>query len=382
MFIILIFTAFFLLVFWTFVLYPAVIWIVSSLFPKQYAKGAFSGKVSMIVAAHNEEEVIREKVENCLSLDLGSADWEIIIVSDGSIDSTETILSEYKNISERLHIITYQPRAGKSNALNVGFSVSKGEILIFSDANVMLEPDAPMKLLMPFADPQIGAVCGKVHVKGRGNDEIAGESLYMKLEGIIQKAEGEVWSMVGTDGALFALRRELFRNIEKETILDDFALSMEAPLNDKRIVYAQEAQAVEEVIASVANEFKRKTRIISGGYQYLVYLLNARQDMQARTLFLFSFISHKVLRWLAPFFMIGMFVASLFLLKRFFYRFMFMAQSIFYICALMAHYFPRLRTKYAFYIPYYFCMVNYAALLGFLRFFSSSQGVLWDKVSR
>jgi len=366
---------------WSFLLYPLVIYLLSVFFPTPVAKGSsYPGKVSMIVAAHNEEDVIREKVQNCLMLDFGASDSEIIIVSDGSTDNTNKILSEYIGASPRLHILTYEQRAGKSNALNVGVSHSTGDILIFSDANVMLEPDAPRNLLMPFADPTVGASCGKVLVRPRGTDEIAGESLYMKFEGMIQKAEGRFWSMVGIDGALFALRKELFRPLDPGVILDDFTLSMEAPLAGKRIVYVEDALGVEEAIALASNEFKRKTRIVSGGYQYLSMLLSKKVRMDYRVWF--SFISHKIFRWIAPMLMIGMLVSNVFLLRKRLFSYFLTGQFIFYSLALGAHYILRLRKFHIFYIPYYFCVVNLAALIGLIRFLSARQNVLWDKVKR
>lgn len=334
----------------------------------------------MIIAAHNEEGIIQEKIENCLNLDFGPADWEVIIVSDGSTDSTDSILSEFGNTHQRIHIKSYQPRAGKAHALNVGESIASGDVLIFSDANVMLEPEAPAKLLLPFSDPEVGAVCGKVLVQGKGEDEIAGESLYMRFEGAIQRAEARFWSMVGIDGALFALRRELYRPLDPKTVLDDFALSMEAPLAGQRIVYAEDAKAIEEVEISTADEFMRKSRIIAGGYQYFFSLIAKKRKMGWVTWF--SFISHKVLRWLAPFFLIMMLFCNFFLIDHSLFQWTLAIQSVFYFTALAAHVFPVLRKYYFFYLPYYFNVVNVAALVGFKRYFSSSQGVLWEKVRR
>jgi len=375
------FITFLTLLAWSFLLYPLVMYLLSINFPTPVAKdSSFPGKVSMVVAAHNEEDVIRDKVQNCLMLDFGTADWEIIIVSDGSTDDTNMILSEYIGTSPRLHIFSYEQRAGKPNALNVGVSHASGDVLIFSDANVMLEPDAPRNLLVPFADPMVGAACGKVLVRPRGTDEIAGESLYMKFEGMVQRAEGRFWSMVGIDGALFALRKELFRHLEPGIILDDFTLSMEAPLAGKRIVYVEDACAIEEAIALASNELKRKIRIVSGGYQYLAGLLNKKVRMDSRVWF--SFVSHKILRWAAPMLMIGTLVSNVFLLRRSLFNYFLTGQAVFYFLALGAHCIPRLRKLHIFYIPYYFCIVNLAALIGAFRFLSAKQNVLWDKVER
>ncbi len=369
-----------LIIVWTFFLYPLIMLLVSRIYPTPWRQESFRGKVSMIIAAHNEEEVIREKVENCLQVNFGPADYEIIIVSDGSTDATNDILAEFLNTSDRLKIITYQPRAGKANALNVAFQASSGDILLFSDANVLLNQDAPAKLLRSFADQQVGAICGKVLVRGQGESEIAGESLYMKLEGAIQRAEAKFGNMVGIDGALFALRRELFRPLSTNLILDDFALAMEAVLTGKRIVYADDAKAVEEVEASTANEFRRKSRIIAGGYQYLSWLIRMKKTMAPAPLF--SFISRKVLRWLAPLFMITAFIANFLLISLFPYYILFCGQIIFYLLALCGLFFPTLRNTYLFYLPYYFCSINAASLVGLGRFLSRRQDILWEKVSR
>ncbi|OQY09053.1 MAG: hypothetical protein B6I30_10405 [Desulfobacteraceae bacterium 4572_187] len=305
------------LLFWTFVGYPLAIWILSFLFPNPWKTKEFTGTISLIIAAHNEEKVIREKIENCLELDFGSADFEIIIISDGSTDATNQILSDYLNASDRLYISTYHPRAGKAHALNVGVAMSKGDILIFSDANVIIDPKTCHNLLLSFEDPNVGAVCGKVLVKARGTQEIAGESIYMKYEGFIQRCEAAFNSMVGIDGAFFALRRELFKDLAPDLILDDFALSMEAPLAGLRIVYENDAVAVEEAIPCAANELKRKARIVTGGFQYLSLLMKRNKPLNGKMWF--EFVSHKLLRWIAPLLLILLFILNSMVLEIDFY---------------------------------------------------------------
>lgn len=374
------FWSFAFLLSWTLVLYPLTIFILSIIRPKPWKEGLFTGKVRMIVPVHNEKEVIREKVENCLNLDFGSADWEVVIVSDGSTDGTNEILTDYENISERLKIIKNYQRAGKANALNLGVAGYTGDVLIFSDANVIVAPESATKLLKPFCDTNIGAVCAKVMVCGRGDGEIAGESLYMKFEGLVQRAEARFGNMIGIDGALFAIRRKQYRKMEVEMILDDFALSMEAPLAGLRIVYAEDATAVEEVEASVANEYKRKSRIIAGGYQYLFWMLKNGRKLNLSIWF--SFVSRKILRWLAPLFMICAFICNIVLLDISAFIWLFSIQAIFYSFALVGCFYSRLRRRYLFYIPYYFCAINIASLSGLFCFLFKKNNVLWDKVNR
>ena len=365
---------------WTYALYPVFIWILSLLRPHLWEEKEFVGQVSLVIAAHNEEDVIREKIENSLKLDFGSALSELIFVSDGSVDRTEAILNEYRNSSDTMRILMYHPRAGKANALNVGVEQAQGDILIFSDANVIIDSNACKALLRPFYDKNVGAVCGKVMVKARGTDEVAGESLYMKYEGWVQRSEAKVHSMVGIDGALFALRRELFTPLRPDIILDDFTLSMEAPLAGLRIVYVEEALAIEEVVPSAENEFKRKARIVSGGYQYLTGLIKRNETLGSMVWF--EFISHKVCKWMAPFAMLYIFVANLFLLDTMLYVCMLVVQSVFYLMALAGYFVKPLRKNHLIYIPYYFCVVNLAAFVGFYRYLLRGQQALWDKVER
>jgi biofilm PGA synthesis N-glycosyltransferase PgaC len=370
----------FCLLAWTYIGYPLVIGLLAWLFPKPWRKDECTGTVSMIIAAHNEQDVIREKVENCLSLDFGNMDVDIIIVSDGSTDQTNAILEEFADVDPRLKVITYEPRAGKANALNVGFTHSTGQILIFGDANVIVGETSCRKLLEPFADSKVGVVCGRVLIRASGDEEIAGESLYMKYEGAIQRAAARFWTMVGVDGALFAMRRDLFRPLPPNVILDDLVLTTQAPVAGQRIVYETEAVAVEEVVPSVANEQKRKARIVAGGYQFLRSL--PRIGLALGPSAWFVLLSHRVLRWCAPFPLILLFLTNMLLLGNVVYRWLFIAQCVFYSLAVVGALVSALRRNYLVYVPYYFTMVNTAAFRGFLRSVTSRQQVLWDKVER
>lgn len=369
------------LLLWTYLLYPVGVHLAARFLRNPYSKGPYYGKVSLIAAAHNEEAFIKEKILNSIALEFGGADWEVIVVSDGSVDRTEKILNDLKDCHERLKIIKYQPRAGKANALNEGVHQSKGDVLIFTDANVFLNSDAVCKLLEPFADPLVGAVCGKVLLRDREQNEIVGEGLYMKFENMTYKAEAALWSMVGVDGALFALRRELFAFLHPETILDDFSLSMNAPLNGKRIVYEEDAVAVEDIAASVTNEFKRKSRIVAGGFQY-IQRLKGRIFNLGPFVFL-AFLSHKLMRWLSPIFLIGVFISSVLLIPYLpFFKWITFLQIGFYLIAFTAYSKASLRNSFLFYMPYYFSAINIAALNGLARFILRKQKISWEKVSR
>jgi len=366
------------LLLWTYLFYPVVIWLISRS-TKSYVKDSDKKyKISLIIAAHNEEDVIKEKIINSLSLNYDKLDWEVIVISDGSSDKTNEILDDISYREKNLNIFKYQPRAGKTNALNFGVSKSMGEILIFSDANVILESDAIINLIRPFNNRLVGVACGKVSLKCHGDEEIAGESYYMKYESWIQNSESSYFSMVGVDGALYAIRRDLFQPLPKNIILDDFTISMLAPMNAKRIVYEPKALASELVVSSVKNEFKRKIRIVAGGFQYLLFKRNEDKSLPLRMWFMF--ISHKIIRWLSPFILLIFFILNILLYNVSYFDSVLIMQILFYVNALLAYTFKKLRKYRMFYYPYYFVSINLAAFLGFFRFLSGKQQITWEKV--
>lgn len=202
----------------------------------------------------------------------------------------------------------------------------------------------------------------------------------MRYEAVVQRAEAMLHSMVGVDGALFAIRRDLFRPLPQGIVLDDFMLSMQAPAARLRIVYAKEAEAVEEVVPSAKNEFKRKARIVAGGYQFLAPF--ARSGRTLSPGMWFALFSHKILRWLAPFFLLTLLVVNILLFDIASYRWLLAAQCVFYLLAALGFVIESLRRTYLIYLPYYFVVVNAAAFQGFFRFLAIREHVLWEKVER
>ena len=338
-------------------------------------------KVSLIIPAHNEEKVLREKIENSLSLDYPEELFSIVIVSDGSVDRTNDIINEFV-LDPKVKFVQYQPRRGKAYALNLGVANSDSEIIVFSDANIWYEPDSIKMLVRNFLDPSVGCVCGKVLLrKPKESEEPLGEGAYMKYERFIHQNESRFHTMIGTDGAMYAIRSELFKPLPEDAIVDDFIIAMRVLKNNYRIVYEPKAVGYEEAASSVGQEFKRKVRMIAGGFQAIGTLRNVLNPLSHPFVF-FQFISHKLLRWLTPIFMITFFLSNIFLIAAFFYRVIFGLQLIFYALALASTFLEPLRKKVLFYFPYYFCGLNLAAAIGLKRFITGNQPVNWEKVSR
>jgi poly-beta-1,6-N-acetyl-D-glucosamine synthase len=364
--------------------------------------------VSLIIAAHNEQKVIRQKIENSLLLNYPHHRFEIVLVSDGSTDETnqiiESMLTQHE-ISSRLttppiRFIKYQPRQGKSHAINRAVEQAQGELLVFSDANVWYAPDAILNLTEPFADATIGCVCGKVQLYSGEPDTPQGEGLYSRYEQYLQLQESKLSTMVAIDGAMFAIRHWLFTPIPVDTIVDDFYLALNCIHHRYRIIFAPAAIGSEETASSIAQEVKRKIRMIAGGFQTLFrckWLLNPMRN----PLVAFEFISHKLLRWLLPFFMITLFMSNAWILLavllssipksfiQYFIALLFIGQLLFYGAALIGSFSnsnsgirSQKSSRRLIYFATYFCAVNWAALAGLYRYLAHQQKVTWDKITR
>jgi biofilm PGA synthesis N-glycosyltransferase PgaC len=369
------------ILFYIYVGYPLLLVVLARWKGRTTQKANITPKVSVIVAAHNEEPVIREKIQNILMADYPPELLDVVVVSDGSTDWTNPLVQAMTD--RRIKFYAYHPRRGKAYALNQAAGLVTGEILIFSDANVLCDKEAIRNLVRNFADPSVGAVCGKVLLTSsrHGEKEPSGEGFYMRYEGFLHEKEGQVHTMVGIDGAMYAIRAELFEPLPERTIIDDFVIAMRAPQKGRRIVYEPEARGVEFVVPSVSKEYKRKVRMIAGGYQaieLLRFLLNPLKS----PLLVFQFVSHKVLRWLSPFFLIGLLLSNLFLVQESGFGLMFVGQLVFYGCACLGFVSGTLRQYKIFYVPYYFCATNIAALHGLGRYLLNQQSVTWEKARR
>lgn len=336
-------------------------------------------KVSIVISAYNEEKYIEEKINNALGLNYPDDRYEVIVISDGSSDKTVEIAQSFN--AKNYLFIDQVERKGKTSALNIALSHINGEIVVYTDANVFIENDALLNLLEPFYQQDIGAVSSRVELRALDSGEPLGESAYMKYERYLQKRESAIYSMIGIDGGLFAVRRELVPKIPENIVLDDFFIVSNVLSKKYRILYQENALAFESVPASVSQEFRRKSRIAAGGFQVLKYLDYLRHPLSFKRIFFF-FISHKLLRWLTPFFMIMALFSNSFLLDEPGYKLLFLAQTVFYALAVTGYLFMKTRNILIIYVPYYFVMMNIAFLVGFFKNLFREQKVTWNRVER
>jgi cellulose synthase/poly-beta-1,6-N-acetylglucosamine synthase-like glycosyltransferase len=321
--------------------------------------------VSMTMAAYNEAEVIEEKILNFLRLDYPPEKAELLIGSDASDDGTDQIIQRY--VGSRVRLFRQPVRTGKTAILNRLVTESRGEIVIFCDANSLYAPDAIRKLVRNFADPKIGFVTGYQRYADEGSSEVgSSESLYWRYEMAIRRLESAVGSMVGADGAIYALRRELYRPLEPDD-LNDFVNPIQAVLQGWRGIFEPEAVCDEATSGDFRGEFYRKMRIANRGWRALIRLRAALNPFRTG-LFAWQLLSHKALRWLVPFFLPVLFGtnAALALLEpQPVYVAALALQASGYGLALAGWLNVGCCRRWSlFYVPYYFCLVNAAAGIG------------------
>jgi cellulose synthase/poly-beta-1,6-N-acetylglucosamine synthase-like glycosyltransferase len=362
--------------------YPVVLYFWSKVKPKLHdADDAYLPTVTVLVCAYNEEKVIKEKIENSLDLDYPVGKLKIVIASDGSTDKTPEIISKY--LDDRLVFYNYDTRFGKIGVILNTIPKIASEIIVFSDANTMYLRSAIRMLIRNFADPVVGAVSGDVTLQNEETSFGESESAYYVYERWIQQAESKIGSMVGADGAMYAIRRDLFIEPSKKTILDDFVISMNVALQGYRVVYDSEAKAYEGNTISHKSEFLRKSRIIAGAVQTLLLCEGGPSFRQPQLLF--CYLSHKLLRWIVPCLLVVCLTANIILYyssANIIFSVFLIFQGAFYILAVLGYWNRRNTLGRLFSIPFYFCLVNGAALYGLYKGVFNKQKVTWEVFSR
>jgi cellulose synthase/poly-beta-1,6-N-acetylglucosamine synthase-like glycosyltransferase len=343
--------------------------------------------VTLFIAAYNERDYVEEKVKNTLELDYPREKLHMVWVTDGSDDGTPDLLRQY----DGLEVHHLPERNGKIGAMNRGMKMVKSPIVIFCDANTLLGRESIRRIVRLFNDPRVGCVSGEKRILSREKDTAAGagEGLYWKYESTLKKWDAELSSVVGAAGELFAIRTELYQEVERDTLLDDFIISLRIAQKGFTIQYDPEAYAIETASANVKEELKRKIRISAGGIQSVIRLRSLLNIFRYGTLS-FQYISHRVLRWtLAPISLLLMLITGFILgLKEGLagiglYSILFWLQVVFYIAALAGWYLENRSVRYKLlFVPYYFFIMNLSVFLGFIRYLKRSQSVNWERAKR
>ena len=331
--------------------------------------------VSVVIPAFNEEVHLAEKLANLRELDYPTAKLEVVFVSDGSTDRTNAILKALEDVN--VQTVFLPVRRGKPNALNHGVARATHDILIFSDAATLFEPDALRKLVRHFADPKVGVVCATLQFRGTAESRQT-EGVYWKYESMLRLMENRLGATLTASGAMYALRRQCYRPLLANVLVEDFVIPMNARALGYRVLYDPEAIGTEVAADSVAGEFTRRVRIAVGSFRALGEFVRT----PLRPFACVAFVSHKLLRWILPALLIGLLASSAILQSIPIYRALLAAQCTFYIWALAGYVFhDRLQGVRFGLLAYYLMAIHLAYLVGFVRFVRGRDTAVWQRVS-
>lgn len=336
-------------------------------------------EVAVVIAAFNEEQDIKQRVENLLSQDYPADKITYFIGSDGSTDKTNEILSKFKD--SRLNAQLFERNRGKASVLNNLMELVKQPIVVFSDANTHFESDAIKRLVVHFEYEQVGAVCGELNLFNPNSNDNK-DSTYWRYEQFLKDKEGQLNALLGANGAIYAIRTHLYTPIPANTVVDDFLIVMNVAKEDYQIVYDKKALAHEEIAPSIAEESKRRVRIGTGNYQAfsrLYWVLNPFIGWR-----FFSYFSHKVLRWFTPHLMIIALISNLFLIGTPVYNLTLLVQVTGYFVAIWGQKVSEQGKPIPAFVALltFFVSMNFALLQGFYCFTFKNVKGTWQRTSR
>ncbi len=348
-------------------------------------KAHYEPHVTLFVSAYNEIDVVHQKIANSFGLNYPKDKLHFVWITDGSTDGTENELKKYPEIN----VYHEKERKGKINAINRGMQFVETPIVVFSDANSMLNKDCISAIVAEFRDNKTGCVAGEKRIIPFAKDNAvnSGESLYWKYESLIKQCESNVNSAIGAVGELFAIRTELFTEIENDTILDDFVISLGIAQKGFKIKYTSRAFAEERASENISEELKRKKRIGFGAFQTL-FRLKGLLNPFLNPMLTFQYISHKVIRWtIIPFSLPIIALLNILLVfkstQNELYIILLLIQVLFYLFVLIGYVLQtkKIKLKIVF-TPYYIFIMNYSLIAGFIRFIKKAQPVNWERAKR
>lgn len=356
--------------------YPLMLYLLRIFLNKPISRGPHEPMVDIVIPAYNEEKVIAAKIRNTLALDYPPEKLNVFIVSDASSDCTDTIIQGF--VKEGVHYSRQEKRMGKAAALNRGLALGQGEIIVFTDASILIARSALKQIVKPFHDPHIGCVSGEDHIPEGG-----GEGLYGKYEMLIRNLESQCGSIVGASGCFYAQRRDLCPHFT-EGRAPDFLSVLETVRKGCRAVTEPSAVGLMGKVAASGDEFKRKVRtIIRGMAAFMDY--TAMMNPLRHGLFAVALLSHKILRWSVGWLMIVALLSNLLLLNRFAYAVLFLFQIGFYGLALIGWRKERSgkdSPQSLYRIPLYFCLSNLAAMAAGIKYVTGIRMELWESSKR
>lgn len=368
-----------------YVFYPITIYLLAQVRSKQFKTSPALPSVTVIISAYNEESVIEETIRTMQKSNYPAEKFEILVGTDCSEDKTNEIISrlvkEYSNIS--FHAFTR--RRGKAHVLNDLIPRAKGEIIVFADANTLYHPDAIRQMVKYYSDERVGGVSGKLILNELKEARESGshEDDYWNYETLIKISEGKLGILIGSNGGIYSIRKGCFvPNPINHPVSDDLYISMKVLEAGKAVIYAPEAVAEEYIAPSAMIEYRRKIRTTSNN----LYTMKALTGLLKKPFTLISYClwSHKILRWLSPFFFIGLLVTNIFLYNQSnFYFLVMLLQGALYLFSGIGYLLRNTgKSIFLFSLPFYLTMTNIALLIGVFKFLSGAQTGFWQSTKR
>ena len=369
-----------LLILYTYFGYFALVLILGKILRKKVLKANIEPHVTMLIAAYNEEKGIGKKIEDSLHLDYPRDKLRIIVVSDASSDQTDNIVKSYAH--EGVELFRVEGRVGKTEARNIALASIEGEIIIFSDATTKYKNDIIRKLVRNFADPSVGMATGHLVYQDESQSHMGtGQILYWKYESLIKKAQTAMGTLTGSVGCVTAFRKELYTALPKN-IIEDFTEPLMFVIKGYRVVYEEEALCFEETTKKTGNEWNMRIRVIRGG---MTGMLHARKILNpfVYPVPFFQLMSHKILRWLIPVFILGIFFLNnliVFLEPDSLYpKVLLYLQFLFYVTAFFSFLLEKMGIRFRLAaIPLYFIVLNAASLVALVKTITTDLEATWE----
>lgn len=368
------------MIIYTYVGYALLIPIIALFFQRRTMKKDIEPKVTFLITAYNEGRSIAAKLENTISLDYPKDKLEVMVASDGSTDRTDETARGFADRGVVLKRV--EGRVGKTATQNEAVKAATGNIIIFSDATTKYSKDAIKKIVRNYAEKGVGAVSGRYeYVNPTGASVGIGTILFWKYENFIKSMQTRIRTITGCCGCIYSVRKEAYVPLPPD-IISDLVEPLKIIERGYRIVFEPEAIAYEETTEKTSEEFKMRIRVITRAMLGILYVKSLLNPFKYPFV-AFQLISHKVLRWLIPFFLIGLLILNYFLLGHWFYNMTFITQVIFYSAAmigLISNAFGRSVKILA--IPIYFCLVNSASLLALFKTILRQKVIKWEPVRK
>jgi poly-beta-1,6-N-acetyl-D-glucosamine synthase len=366
-------------------IYPLMIYIISLFFSEKKNPDIIpSHSISIIISAFNEEKVIKERILNLSRLNYDFNQLEVIIGSDGSTDHSNDILTEMKETFSWLSVYLFNSRRGKVSVINDLVDKARNEIIVFTDANTAFNENSLKLLVRQFGDNNIGGVCGRLILSEPKTEikETIEEKRYWEYETFIKKNEGKCGILIGANGGIFAIRKQLFKPLPTpKPITDDIFMTLMILNQNYKFSFEYDACGYEDVGHELTHEFNRKTRFAATNFNTLSYFKNL--IFNGKFLLIYALWSHKIIRWFTPVLLILIFILNLFLLEGIFFQIFLCLQLLFYFLSFLGYLFLNVKIKSKiFTIPFYFVMTNIAMFIGMINFLLKRQSAFWQPTPR